>query len=273
MEGTLAARWRGTAPIALLASIAALGGGAAALAPAPAAAAVNQGEECDPSQPALDCEPTNGGGGGGGSSGSTDGSGAGEDQTIGEAIYVEGTLPASPCGIWCLPSHIGGSRPGFLDRGGKDPRAPRARGRLTRVGEAPKGKAGASQMTKDECGLLERRMRSLEEEVNARSLQVEDLFDHLQDLEALVALVREQRMPLDRELNDLNAAWRRDAEKIKDVEKKLADLNARIDSLDRKSLSIRQRISVAKIARAAMVSGLQDERARFAAGNCSRFHA
>jgi len=144
-------RQRGKLLLTLLTAASLLAGGAEALAPAPAAGMVDQGEECDPNYPTLDCEPTNGGGGGGsGSPGSTGGSGAGEGEIIGEAIYVEGTLPPSPCGAFCLPSQVGRSRSGFLDRGGKDPRGPRARGRLTRVGEAPKGKAPA----KTECERL-----------------------------------------------------------------------------------------------------------------------
>lgn len=128
----------------VFAATALLAGGAQAIAPAPAAAMVDQGEECDPLT-TIDCEPANGGGGG--SSGSADGAGAGVgEQIIGEPIYVVGTVPASPCGAFCLPSRVGGSRPGFLDRGGKDPRGPRARGRLTRVGEAPKG-----DWTKERC--------------------------------------------------------------------------------------------------------------------------
>jgi hypothetical protein len=128
-----------------LAATALLIGGTQALAPAHAAAAINQGEECDPNYPTADCETTNGGGGGS-SSGSPDGGGTSEDQIIGEAIYVEGTPPPSPCGIGCLPSQVGGSRAGFLDRGGRDPRGPRPRGRLTRVGEVAKG-----GWTKERC--------------------------------------------------------------------------------------------------------------------------
>jgi len=131
--------------VALFAATTALAGGGGAIAPAPAAAAVNQGEECDPLT-TIDCEPTNGGGGGSSSSGSTGGGG----EIIGEPIYVEGTLPPSPCGAFCLPSQVGRSRSGFLDRGGKDPRGPRARGRLTRVGEVAKDKG--KDPSRDECG-------------------------------------------------------------------------------------------------------------------------
>jgi hypothetical protein len=143
-------RDRGRLLLTLLTSASLLAGGAQALAPTSAAAMVSEGEECDPGYPTPDCEP-NGGGEGGGSSGSTEGS-AGGDQIIGEAIYVEGTLPPSPCGIGCLPSQVGATRAGFLDRGGRDPRGPRPRGRLTRVGEAarPKGKPP----TKTECERL-----------------------------------------------------------------------------------------------------------------------
>jgi|GEM_PF-754829 len=142
--------------LALLAATALLAGGAQALAPAPAAAAVNQGEGCDPNYPTADCEPTNGGGGGGSSSGSTQAGGTGDSEIIGEPIYVEGTLPPSPCGAFCLPSQVGRSHTGFLDRGGKDPRAPRPRGRLTRVGEVAKekGKGKKSTSAKEECQQL-----------------------------------------------------------------------------------------------------------------------
>ncbi len=60
---------RAKALLALLAATAALAGGTQALAPASAAAMINDGEECG--EPTVDCEPGGGAGGSGGSTGDT----------------------------------------------------------------------------------------------------------------------------------------------------------------------------------------------------------
>jgi hypothetical protein len=101
--------------------------GPQALAPAPAAAAIAQGEDCaDPTVVSIECETT--GGGGGSSTG-----------TIGEeVIEVEGAAP-SPCVVQpslCLPSQVGGTQR-LAGDGAGSPRAPRRRGRSARRGELP----------------------------------------------------------------------------------------------------------------------------------------
>jgi hypothetical protein len=135
--------------LALLTATAALSGGTQALAPTPALAMNNQGNECQnlPTWERTVCEMEDAGGSGAGGSGNTNGDQGGP--TIGnETIEVHGTAPSPRCSF-CLPSQIGGGHLGLSDRGGKNPREPRHRGRLTRVGEAPKGKA--KPPTKAEC--------------------------------------------------------------------------------------------------------------------------
>jgi hypothetical protein len=111
--------------LAVLTATAALAVGVQALAPNPAAAMINLGNECAnlSGQALFECEMRGGGGAEGGSSGGGGGGSAGGgtgDQIIGEAIYVEGTLPPSRC-VSCLPNQAGGGRLGFLERGGKHP--------------------------------------------------------------------------------------------------------------------------------------------------------
>jgi len=125
--------------IALLAATAMLAGGAQALAPAPAAAAINEGEECeDPTLGSIDCESESGGGGGG-SEGSGTGDGAGADgDTVGtETIVIHD--PVSPClrqPSSCRSSEIGG-RPQARRDDGRSARAPRPRGVLGRGRKVP----------------------------------------------------------------------------------------------------------------------------------------
>jgi hypothetical protein len=135
--------WRTKALLALLAAIAALAGGTQALAPVPATAMINDGEECG--EPTVDCEPGGGAGGSGGGSSDTVGS---------ETIVIHDTAPSplpSPCprAASCLPSQLGGRQPG--SSGGRNPR-PRHGGRPVRVGEAPKEKS--RKLTNEECARL-----------------------------------------------------------------------------------------------------------------------
>jgi hypothetical protein len=150
-------------PLALLTAI-------AALAPTPALAMNNQGNECQnlPTWERTVCEMENGGGAGGaGGAGGTSGDPGG--QTIGhETIEIDDTVPPSRC-IGCLPSQIGGGHLGFLDRIGRNPREPRHRGRPVRVGEVAQGKP-----TREECERLKdgriqvpsvREMREVEDQI------------------------------------------------------------------------------------------------------------
>jgi hypothetical protein len=130
--------------LALLTATAALTGGTQALAPTPALAMDNQGNECQnlPIWERTVCEMENGGGsgaGGAGGAGSTNGDP--DAPTIGhETIEIHDTAPPPRC-IGCLPSQIGSGHLGFLDRGGRNPREPRHRGRPIRVAEVAKGKS------------------------------------------------------------------------------------------------------------------------------------
>jgi len=221
--------------LALLAATALLAGGAQALGPAPAAAAVNQGEGCDPNYPTADCEPTNGGGGGGSSSGSTDGSGVGEDQIIGEPIYVVGTVPASPCGAFCLPSQVGRYHTGFLDRGGKDPRAPRARGRLTRVGEVAKPKGNAP--TKAECDQLKKGQLELPADAKTRELSARELglWKEMAAIRNRAVEAGSERELKLAELRRLTRAANSDAGRRRLLEAEIANLKQEIAALDYQS--------------------------------------
>jgi hypothetical protein len=155
--------------LALLTATATLAGGAQALAPTPALAMDNQGNECQnlPTWERTVCELENGGGSGaggaGGAMGDPDGPVVGH-----ETIEIHDTAPPPRC-TFCLPSQIGGGHLGFLDRGGRNPREPRHRGRLARVGEVVQGKP-----TKEECERLkdrrlqvpsEREMREVEDRI------------------------------------------------------------------------------------------------------------
>lgn len=125
------ARRRGTLLLALLVATATLAGGAQALAPAPAAAMINDGEEC--TDPAWECEP----GGGGGVGGSSAGDGQGGGGIVGvETIAIKDARP-SPCQLSpssCLPS--GGRPAGGRSGDGGGPFRPQHGGRPTRVADA-----------------------------------------------------------------------------------------------------------------------------------------
>jgi hypothetical protein len=145
--------------VALLAATAALAGGTQAFAPATAAAMIGDGEECG--EPTVDCEPGGGAGGSGGGPGDTIGS---------ETIVIRDTAPSSlpsPCAraSSCLPSQLGGGRPG--SSGGRNPR-PRHGAKPVGVGEAPKGKS--RQLTNEECARLVTGKLVLPKEQRARDL-------------------------------------------------------------------------------------------------------
>jgi hypothetical protein len=123
-------RHHGGLLIVLLVATLVLAGGAQTLAPTPAAAMIDQGEEC--TDPILECEP--GGGGGVGSSG---GGGSPNDTVGSETIEVRGTRP-SPCQLSpssCLPSS---GRPPLGSNGARNPLRPRG-GRPMRVADANPG--------------------------------------------------------------------------------------------------------------------------------------
>jgi hypothetical protein len=142
---------RGGIALALLATTAALAGGVQALAPAPAAAAIAQGEDCaDPTVVSIECETTGGGGAGSDGSGSAGGAGAG---TVGsEVIVVEGKAPLCTT---CMPSEIGGRHQPGVDGVGQRPHG-RHGGRPSRVAQAPKrnDKEDDDRPSLEECQAL-----------------------------------------------------------------------------------------------------------------------
>ncbi len=171
MDGLARSLRRSHLPLAFLTATAALTGGTQALAPNSAMAMDNQGNECQnlPTWERTVCEMENGGSGAGGAGGAGSTSGDPDGQTIGhETIEIHDTAPPPRC-TFCLPSQIGGGHLGFLDRGGRNPREPRHRGRPVRVGEVEQGKP-----TKEECERLkdgrlqvpsEREMREVEDRI------------------------------------------------------------------------------------------------------------
>jgi hypothetical protein len=165
--------------LAFLAAIAALAGGTQALAPTPAAAMINDGEECG--EPSVDCEP----GGGAGGTGET---------VDTETIEVHGTAP-SPCVLHpspCLPSS-GRPRPG--SGGSANPR-PRHGGRPVRVADGPQP-TGWMKRCRDE----ERRYKR----VVHRTLWFEAAQAHLvrkwRNLEGRVSLAGAKRSELKKTLD------------------------------------------------------------------------
>jgi hypothetical protein len=143
----LRSNYRGAgASIATLAVLLALAGGAQALAPAPAAAMIDLGEECggpvvmDPSY----CDENGGGGGSaGGGSGTPEGGGASYEQP-GETIVIRDPFVPVPDG---LPHEIGGRRQARAD-GPRIPFRSRHGAKPARVAEVP--------LARDECVKLTR---------------------------------------------------------------------------------------------------------------------
>jgi hypothetical protein len=138
--------------LALIAATAVLAGGTQALAPTPAMAMNNQGNECQnlPTWERTVCELEDGGGSGasGGTAGGSNGSGGAP--TIGhETIVVHDTRP-SHCQVspsLCKPTQVGGQQIGSA--GGETLHGLKGV-RPIRVGEAGKGK----QLTRRECAKL-----------------------------------------------------------------------------------------------------------------------
>jgi len=140
----------GGASIAMLIALLALGGGTQALAPAPAAAMIDLGEECggpvtvDPSF----CDENGGGGGQAGTGGNSAGGGDTENWQKPEVIEVRD--PVDPCRRSpsnCLPKQTGGGRQARAD-GPRTPFRSRHSARPTRVAEIP--------LTYPECRTLAR---------------------------------------------------------------------------------------------------------------------
>jgi hypothetical protein len=132
--------------LALLAATLLVAAGVQALAPAPAAAAIDLGEECaDPTVSSIECETT---GGSGGSEG-----GAGEIVGPAEVIEVEGAAP-SPCVAQpslCEPSEVGGRHGPHADGAGQAPHG-RHGGKPTKLAQTPeKDRDAAGHPSLGEC--------------------------------------------------------------------------------------------------------------------------
>jgi hypothetical protein len=139
------AQRRAKTALALLTATAALAAGAEALAPTPAAAMINLGNDCaNLSGWALfECEMHGAGAGGSGAGGAGNTNGdAGSIELDPEVIRIDGTPPPA-CMVdpWkCMPSMPGGRHQIGAD--GVRPRGPRPGGhRPIRVGEVVKGKS------------------------------------------------------------------------------------------------------------------------------------
>ncbi len=183
----------------LLAATAALAGGAQALAPAPAAAMIDLGNDCaNLSGSALfECEMRgagSGGGSGSGGGGSTGGNTG--DQIIGEPIYVEGTLPPSRC-VSCLPNQIGDGRLGFVERGGKHPhrgRGGRPKKGVVEVPIPPRVTLAACKKIKNGRLLLpfEARERAQRAELVHLSFKLKEVLRRREALKAEEATLRSE---------------------------------------------------------------------------------
>ncbi len=236
----LKSKRRSGAPIALLAALLAIGGGAQALAPAPAAAMIDLGEECggpvtvDPSY----CDETGGGGGQAGTGGNGAGGGDAENWQKPEVIEVRD--PVDPCRRSpsnCLPKQIGGGRQARAD-GPRTPFRSRHGARPTRVAEVP--------LTYFECRTLARGWSAaglnpglavLGSDVIANRVDKEAAQVRLDIVAARGTLerLRKARAELGSTLNALAAARSGlgGRSKILEVEEDLVGLNSRIADQER----------------------------------------
>jgi hypothetical protein len=160
---------RGKVMLALLAATAALAAGAQALAPSPAAAMINLGNDCTnlSGWALFECEMhgAGAGGGSGGGGGGSNGGDAGTTEIPGEVIRIHDTPPPE-CMLrprTCLPSMPGGRHQ--IGSDGMRPRGPRPGHRPVRVGEVAKGK-----LTKEECRRLIDGQLKLPSEANVSAL-------------------------------------------------------------------------------------------------------
>jgi hypothetical protein len=194
--------------LALLTATAALSGGTQALAPAPALAMNNQGNECQnlPTWERTVCEMEDAGGSGvpGGTAGGSNGSGGAP--TIGhETIEVHDTPRPSHCQLSpssCLPSMPGGRHQ--IGSDGVRPRGPRPGHRPVRVGEVAKGKTP----TKDDCRKLKsgRFVFPSQEKVLALSVQLAGLARQMKTTNPKWWKLKKQESDLLNELKRLSGS-------------------------------------------------------------------
>jgi hypothetical protein len=227
----------------------------------------NQGNECQnlPTWERTVCEMENGGGngaGGAGGAGGTNGDPGG--QTIGhETIEIHGTAPPARC-IGCLPSQIGGGHLGLSDRGGKSPREPRHRGRPVRVAETPK----ENEKTKEECSLLHGKIAALEEAEKQAGLRADAARRHLRDARDLWILTINERSRLAGEVDGLLRSWWPWKGKVRDLEKRYAEVQANVGDLERRMRLSSQDLDQARSAQKVLVGRRLNDLYRFANGGC-----
>ena len=255
---------RDRAMLALLTATAALASGTQALAPTPALAMNKQGNECQnlPTWERTVCEMENGGGSGAGGAGNTNGDQGGP--TIGhETIEVDGSAPPPRCSF-CLPSQIGGGHLGLSDRGGKNPREPRHHGRPVRVAETPK----ENEKTKEECALLHGKIAALEEAEKQAGLRADAARRHLRDARDLWFLTVNERSRLAGEVDSPFRSWWPWKGKLRDLEKRYAEVQANIESLERGMRLSYQDLDQARSLRRALVEKRLRDLYHFAEGGC-----
>jgi hypothetical protein len=272
---------RGRVALALFAAAAALVGGAQAFVPTRAAAMIDMGSDCaNLSGSALfECE-MRGAGAGGGSGGSGGGGpstgGTGGDQIIGEPIYVEGTLPPPRCTI-CLPSQIGGGRLGFSDRGVRNPRERRHRGRHTRVGEVAKEKA--KDPTRADCERFKAGQLQLpaDAEMKAVEARLGSTIQRQADQEGKLGLLREEAARIDLEVQSMKNSHQVPAKRIRAAEERLGSVMGNILGVGREiSATMNEFIQLTKahgalrVKKAAEAQALQKQcRALYGLGSAS----
>ncbi len=255
---------RAKTAFALLTATAALAGGTQALAPAAATAMDNQGSECQnlPTWERTVCEMENGGGSGAGGAGGTSGDPGG--QTIGhETIEIHDTRPShcqlSPSS--CLPSMPGGRHQ--IGSDGVRPRGPRPGHRPVRVGEVEKEK------TKEECALFQEKIAALEEAQKQADLRADAARRHLRDARELWILTVDERSRLAGLLDDYYpslSAW--GSMVVRDLEKKHAEVQARVEGLERRMRLSSQDLDQARSLRTVLMGRRLNDLYRFANGGC-----
>jgi hypothetical protein len=256
--------------LALLTATAALSGGTQALAPTPALAMNNQGNECQnlPTWERTVCELEDAGGSGasGGTAGGSNGSGGAP--TIGhETIEIHDTRPShcqlSPSS--CLPSMPGGRHQ--IGSDGVRPRGPRPGHRPVRVGEVEKG-----NLTKEECALLQEKIAALEEAQKQAVLRADLARRHLRDARDLRIMTINERSRLGGELDDLlnsiKIMWK--GKLILELQKQSGEIQANIKDLEQRIRLSSQDLDQANSARATLVRKRWEDLYRFANGGCRR---
>jgi hypothetical protein len=241
--------------LALLTATAAIAAGVQALAPSPAMAMINLGNDCAnlSGSALLECEMHGAGAGGGSGGGGPSTGGTGGDQIIGEPIYVEGALPPSRCAI-CLPSQIGGGHLGFSDRGGRNPRERRRRGRLTRVGEM------AKDPTRADCERFKAGQLQLPADAEMKAVEARLMSKNQRqaDQERNLGLLREEAARIDLEVQSMKNSHQVPTKQIRAAEERLGRAMGSILGVGREiSATMNEFIQLTKAHRA-----LQDKRAR-----------